>query len=196
MAFPAVTYTNGVTAFTALENKVAALGMVSTVLDQPGFIAAFLANFLDDPVLGAGATFAAGTIVTSEPGIAITQTWNDAAVTFKAMTIAITSTASASGSLIFDGLVGGSSVFSVTKAGLVTAAAGVVITTAGLTVTAGGITVTAGKVQCAASTTAAASLNLGNAGTAPTSPANGDMWIESNTVKVRLNGSTVTVTTS
>lgn len=53
-----------------------------------------------------------------------------------------------------------------------------------------------GTVKCPVSTTALASLNLGNAGTAPTSPANGDMWIESNTIKVRLNGATVTVQTA
>lgn len=53
-----------------------------------------------------------------------------------------------------------------------------------------------GKLQGAVSTTARAGFNLGNAGTAPTSPVDGDMWIESNTVKVRLNGATVTVTTS
>lgn len=51
-------------------------------------------------------------------------------------------------------------------------------------------------LKCMVSTTAGASLNLGNAGTAPTSPNNGDMWIESNTIKVRLNGATVTVTTA
>lgn len=54
----------------------------------------------------------------------------------------------------------------------------------------------AGTVKCPVSTTARASFNLGNAGTAPTAPANGDMWIESNTIKARLNGATVTVTTS
>jgi hypothetical protein len=62
-------------------------------------------------------------------------------------------------------------------------------------ITCAGITAS-GKVQCPASSTARASLNLGNAGTAPTAPADGDMWIESNTIKVRLNGATVTVTTS
>lgn len=51
-------------------------------------------------------------------------------------------------------------------------------------------------LKCFVSTTAAASLNLGNAGTAPSAPNDGDMWIESNTIKVRLNGATVTVTTS
>ncbi len=41
------------------------------------------------------------------------------------------------------------------------------------------------------STTSQASFNLGNAGTAPTSPNNGDMWIASNQIFARLNGSTV-----
>lgn len=48
MAFPATTYTNGVSALTALENKAAAMGMVSSTLDAPGFIAAFLANYITD----------------------------------------------------------------------------------------------------------------------------------------------------
>lgn len=51
MAFPAATYTDGVSALTALENKVASIGMTSAVLDQQAFVAAFLANHLDDPVV-------------------------------------------------------------------------------------------------------------------------------------------------
>lgn len=43
------------------------------------------------------------------------------------------------------------------------------------------------------STTAQASLNLGNAGTAPTSPNNGDVWVASNQIFARLNGSTVQI---
>lgn len=60
----------------------------------------------------------------------------------------------------------------------------------------GGTTTPTALLHLAPSSTARASLNLGNAGTAPTSPNNGDMWIESNTIKVRLNGATVTVTTA
>lgn len=65
--------------------------------------------------------FARGTITASDP-FSLTQTWNDAGVTFKAFTVAVTDTASAAGSLLMDLLVGASSKFSVTKAGLVTAA--------------------------------------------------------------------------
>ena len=61
-----------------------------------------------------------GTITTSKP-FALSQTWNDGAVTFKASTIAVTDTASAAGSLLADWTVGGTSKFSVTKAGLLTA---------------------------------------------------------------------------
>lgn len=50
MAFPDTTYTNPITALTALENKVAAMGMTSSVLPEIGFIHAFLANHLDAPV--------------------------------------------------------------------------------------------------------------------------------------------------
>lgn len=46
------------------------------------------------------------------------------------------------------------------------------------------------------STTGRASLRITDAGTAPTSPVNGDMWIESNALKIRLNGATKTVTVS
>ena len=69
MAFPDTTYTDGVTALTALENKVAAMGMTSAVLDQPAFIAAFLANFLAAPTVQNGLGYQAGKSV----GGAVTQ---------------------------------------------------------------------------------------------------------------------------
>lgn len=64
-----------------------------------------------------------GTITVSKPQ-ASAQTWNNAGVTFKARTVTITDTASAVGSLIEDFVVGVSSVYSVTKTGMVTAAGG------------------------------------------------------------------------
>lgn len=76
-----------------------------------------------------------GIITTSKP-MASSQTWNDAAVTFKARTITITDTASAAGSLFVDYLVGASSKFSVSKAGAVTAA-GLITASAGATIASG-----------------------------------------------------------
>jgi len=50
----------------------------------------------------------------------MTQTWNDAGVTFTSLKLNVTDTASASGSLLLDLQVGSSSKFSVSKAGVVT----------------------------------------------------------------------------
>lgn len=65
-----------------------------------------------------GAAFASGTITTSQP-LSVTQTWNAGAVTFKGIDVNITDTASASGSLLMDLRVGGTSRFSVRKDGRV-----------------------------------------------------------------------------
>ena len=66
-------------------------------------------------------TIAGGTITTNNKALTITQTWNNAAVTFDApLFMNITSTASAAGSLVADLQVGGSNVFNVNKTGLVT----------------------------------------------------------------------------
>lgn len=71
----------------------------------------------------AGALYAAnlvstaGTIVASTPGFSGNQTWNNAAITFTAISFNVTDTASQLGSMLLDLQVGGSSKFSVTKAG-------------------------------------------------------------------------------
>lgn len=65
------------------------------------------------------ATIASGTLTDSAPGINLSQTWNDAADTFKAVVVTITSTASASGSLLYEGIVGGTQQFAVRKDGFV-----------------------------------------------------------------------------
>lgn len=62
-----------------------------------------------------------GTITTSMPHT-ITQTWNAAGVTFTGLKVAITSTASAAASLAADFQVDGTSVWKVTKAGVMTLA--------------------------------------------------------------------------
>lgn len=55
-----------------------------------------------------------------------------------------------------------------------------------------GVTSTS-TVSTPAGTTSAASLNIGDDGAAPSSPANGDMWIASNVLHIYLNGADYTV---
>lgn len=65
------------------------------------------------PLTGTGAT-----ITTSQPLIDVSQTWNNAAVTFTSAKINVTNTASAAASLLMDLQVDGVSKFNVTKGGL------------------------------------------------------------------------------
>ena len=58
-----------------------------------------------------------GTVTSSTPVFDMTQTWNSGAVTFSGLKLNVTDTASASGSLLMDLQVGGSSKASVTKSG-------------------------------------------------------------------------------
>lgn len=62
-----------------------------------------------------------------------------------------------------------------------------------LTMAETGTSTFAGKVILPASTTARAPLNI-PAGTAPTSPVNGDMWVEGTDLKFRIGGTTYTLT--
>jgi len=62
-----------------------------------------------------GATLSTGTITASTPAVDISQTWNNAAVTFTGSKINIVDTASASGSLLADWQVGGVSRFRFSK---------------------------------------------------------------------------------
>ena len=63
-----------------------------------------------------------GTATTSTPVLSSSQTWNAGAVTFTGWKLNITDTSSASGSLLLDLQVGGSSKFSVDKSGNLVAA--------------------------------------------------------------------------
>lgn len=65
-------------------------------------------------------SFSGATVTTSSPLINLAQTWNAGAVTFTGLKFNVTDTASASGSLLMDLQVGGTSQFSVRKNGLVT----------------------------------------------------------------------------
>ena len=63
---------------------------------------------------------ASGTITASAPGVDVTQTWNNAGVTFAGIRSNVVDTASATGSSLIDLQVGGASRFKVTKAGTIT----------------------------------------------------------------------------
>jgi len=75
------------------------------------------------------------TVSTPLPDIA--QTWNASGVVFTAVRVNVTNTASASGSLLLDVQVGGTSQWKVDKTGAVTQASGLTVTTGGITVSAG-----------------------------------------------------------
>lgn len=60
-----------------------------------------------------------GTITTDQPAIDLAQTWNNAGTTFTGLKLNVTSTASASASLLADFQIGGSSVFKLTRGGSV-----------------------------------------------------------------------------
>jgi hypothetical protein len=66
-----------------------------------------------------------GTKTTSQPSGDFAETWNAGSVTFTALQVSVTDTASQTASLLANFKVGGVSKFSVTKAGLLTAGAGV-----------------------------------------------------------------------
>ena len=63
------------------------------------------------------ATLTGGTVTTSNPLLDMTQTWNDAGVTFTSLKLNVTDTASGANSLLLDLQVGGSTKFSVDKDG-------------------------------------------------------------------------------
>lgn len=65
-------------------------------------------------------TGSGGTVTTSQPILDVSQTWNDAAVTFTALKAGVTDTASADASNLLDFQVGSSSKFSIKKNGQVT----------------------------------------------------------------------------
>ena len=60
------------------------------------------------------------TLTASSPVLNLSQTWNNAAVTFTGLRFNVTDTASAAGSLLMDLQVGGASRFRVSKSGIVT----------------------------------------------------------------------------
>lgn len=79
-------------------------------------------------------TIASGTVTVSTPVLQATQTWNAGGVTFTAIDLNVTATASAAASLLINLRVGGTSVWKVDKAGAQTIASGA--TANGLLITA------------------------------------------------------------
>jgi len=103
-------------------------------------------------------TIASGTITASNPALSITQTWNDAGVTFVGADTNITVTAAAAASLVERWRVGGTEILSLRKDGLLTAHT--------LTVSTGALTVTSGQsrhiVLSGSATSPAVSVTAGN----------------------------------
>jgi hypothetical protein len=116
---------------------------------------------------GGTVSIAQGTITNPSVMLSGTATWSSAPTTFTAWKLNVTDTNSASASLLLDLQVGGSSKFSVSKAGKV---------------------VIADRTETAASTTARAGLNIAP-GTAPTSPTDGDVWTTGSGMFVQIGGS-------
>lgn len=91
-------------------------------------------------------TFAGGTVTASNPILDTTQTWNNSGVTFTALKLNVTDTASAASSILLDLQTGGTSKFKVDKTGAVTVGGN--LTAGGLISTSlnsgGAITITSG----------------------------------------------------
>lgn len=115
------------------------------------------AQMMTSPVLTGAPTIAAGTAATAASPLAITQTWNNGAVTFPGLTFTITDTASVATSRFAEFFVGASSKFSVDKTGTVTHAGN--LATAGNAAIAGLLNVVGNTTvtQITASTKLAAS---------------------------------------
>jgi hypothetical protein len=99
-----------------------------------------------------------GTVTADDPVLDLTQTWNNAAVTFNGIKLNVTSTASATASKLLDLQVGGTTKFNVRKSGHVTVEATTGITSSNWTYITGsdkydqtgGIAIRNGQLQIAA----------------------------------------------
>lgn len=87
-------------------------------------------------------TFSGATITANAPVIDLTQTWNNAAVTFTGAKLNVTDTASNAASLLMDLQVGGSSRFNVDKNGVATLASSLAVVNGNIT-TANGYSIQA-----------------------------------------------------
>lgn len=158
----------------------------------------------------------AGTFTALQPALDVSQTWNNAAVTFTGVKYNVTNTASNAASLLLDLQVGGASKFKVDTAGAVTStnwnigSAGSIAgvgwsfnqfgngAVLGLTSTnsgfgTGGSIVGSTWAMFGGGATNASSLRI-NAGVAPTAPVNGDIWFDGTNIKMQIGGVTKTFT--
>lgn len=176
-------------------------------------------NFLPNigGTLTGGLTVALGTITADTQNISSTATWNNAGVTFTALKLNVTDSASNAASLLIDLQKAGTSQFKVDKSGNTTIGGSLlgpgadwpVRAASGFSlfleadgggsskrITWSGATLgmpASSLVLTAASVTAMAGLRLPH-GAAPTSPVNGDMWTTTAGLFVQINGVTKTVT--
>lgn len=124
------TWNNGAVVFTGarinVTNTASAAGSLLWDVQVGGVTAfnvtrtggvAFPGNLSMNGTAGAQATLASGTVTASAPPLTVTQTWNNAGVTFSGALVNITNTASAATSNLLDLQVGGTSVFNVNRAG-------------------------------------------------------------------------------
>ena len=118
------------------------------------------------------ANIALGTITAAQPILSKSVNWNNASVTFTALSTSITDTASAAGSNIADWKVGGVSQFSVNKAGNTSIAGTLNVTgnanvgnlgTTGLIIATGNVT--GGNLVTAGALSVTGNANVGNLGT-------------------------------
>ena len=159
-ASSATTYTNYIAAFfrepvagtnVTLSNKYA-LGAESIRVGTSNQLTVSTAGVLNatspvfvTPTLGVasatGLGISTGTITDPATGLNIATTWNDAADTFDAFVIDVTSTASSGSSRGLNLKVGGSSIFNVTKAGLINSASSIVAANGASAIWSSGLTV-------------------------------------------------------
>lgn len=91
----------------------------------PGYVRTYMLSL--DTIWTGQNIFAEGTITANLP-FSITQTWNNAGVTFTGLLVNITNTASNSGSMLFDFQLAGTSYFKMTRTGLATLNGGLYVT--------------------------------------------------------------------
>lgn len=96
------------TYFTSLDGSAITNIPEAAILDG-----ALLSRVGSNETITGGWVFNPGTITTDIKPISVTPTWNNVAVTFTALDVNVTNTASAAGSLLFEARLGASSKFSI-----------------------------------------------------------------------------------
>lgn len=111
-----------VTPFVPASGDLFAVVQIANPAQAPGgsLVKFTWAQLMTSPVLTGAPTIASGTITANAPGLTITQTWNNGAVTFTALKVNATDTLSAATSLLADLQIASASKFSVDKTGKIT----------------------------------------------------------------------------